>query len=107
MLADLGYQVIEAASGEEALQLLDAGQQFDLLVTDHLMPGISGTDLARMVRAARPETAILLVSGYADREGLDPDLRRLNKPFRESELKASLSHLYGESGDGHRGEGLN
>lgn len=107
MLADLGYQVIEAASGEEALQLLDAGQQFDLLVTDHLMPGISGTDLARMVRAARPETAILLVSGYADREGLDPDLRRLNKPFRESELEASLSHLYGESGDGHRGEGLN
>lgn len=97
MLADLGYRVIEAASGEEAIRLLDTGQQFDLLVTDHLMPGISGTDLARMVRASRPEAAILLVSGYAEREGLDPDLPRLAKPFRKNELAASLSQLGGEA----------
>lgn len=97
MLADLGYSVIEAASGEEAIRLLDGGQQFDLLVTDHLMPGISGTDLARMVRTSRPGTAILLVSGYAEREGLDPDLPRLTKPFRKNELALSLSQLSGES----------
>ncbi|WP_240356741.1 ATP-binding protein [Pseudomonas sp. 15A4] len=93
MLADLGYRVIEASSGEEALQLLGTGQHVDLIVTDHLMPGISGTDLARRVRNARPGTAILLVSGYAEHEGLDPDLPRLTKPFRKSELAASLSQL--------------
>nr|WP_208644476.1 PAS domain S-box protein [Stutzerimonas zhaodongensis] len=97
MLSDLGYRVIEAASGEQAMQLLDTGQQFDLLVTDHLMPGISGTDLARQVRASKPGTAILIVSGYAELEGLDPDLARLTKPFRKSELAASLIYLGGES----------
>jgi CheY-like chemotaxis protein len=97
MLADLGYRVIEAASGEEALQLLHSGQPFNLLVTDHLMPGINGTDLARVVSSSRPGTAILLVSGYAEREGLDPDIPRLTKPFRKDELAASLSQLGGES----------
>ncbi|MBD8617190.1 GAF domain-containing protein [Pseudomonas putida] len=93
MLAELGYCVIEAASGEEALELMDTGETFDLLITDHLMPGISGTDLAKRVRRARPGTAILLVSGYAEREGLDPDLPRLSKPFRKNELATSLAHL--------------
>jgi len=99
MLAELGYRVVEAASGEEALELIEAGEAFDLLVTDHLMPGINGTDLARVVRTSRPGTAILLVSGYAEREGLDPDLPRLTKPFRKNELAASLSQLCGESRD--------
>ncbi|MBK5007515.1 response regulator [Pseudomonas sp. S32] len=93
MLAELGYRVIEAGSGEEAMQLMASGQVFDLLITDHLMPGINGTDLARVVRASQPGTAILLVSGYAEREGLDPELPRLSKPFRKSELAASLAAL--------------
>lgn len=91
MLADLGYHVIEAASGEEALRLIEAGQPFDVLVTDHLMPGITGTELARVVKSLRPGIGILLISGYAEREGLDPDTPRLNKPFRKDELAASLS----------------
>ena len=91
MLADLGYHVIEAASGEEALSLVEAGQTLDLLVTDHLMPGITGTELARLVKSMRPGIGILLISGYAEREGLDPDIPRLNKPFRKDELAASLS----------------
>jgi CheY-like chemotaxis protein len=97
MLTDLGYSVLEAASGEEAMRLLAGGRAFDLLVTDHLMPGVSGTDLARAVRTSRPDTAILLVSGYAEREGLDPDLPRLTKPFRKDELAASLSQLGGDT----------
>ena len=97
MLAELGYCVIEAASGEQAMALVDTGEPFDLLITDHLMPGINGTDLARLVRASRPGTAILLVSGYAEREGLDPELPRLTKPFRKNELAASLSQLGGRS----------
>ncbi|WP_244157167.1 PAS domain S-box protein [Pseudomonas argentinensis] len=97
MLADLGYRVIEAASGEEAMRLLEAGQPFDLLVTDHLMPGINGTDLARAVHTARPDTGILIVSGYAELEGLNPDLSRLTKPFRKHELALCLAQLGGEA----------
>nr|WP_314483307.1 ATP-binding protein [uncultured Pseudomonas sp.] len=97
MLAELGYRVVEAASGEQALELMHTAQPFDLLVTDHLMPGISGTDLARAVRLSSPDTAILVISGYAEREGIDPDLPRLNKPFRKYDLATSLARLRGEA----------
>jgi PAS domain S-box-containing protein len=91
MLSDLGYAVIEATSAEEALSLIQKGEAFDLLVTDHLMPGINGTDLAREVRSAKPGLPVLLVSGYAD--GVDSDLPRLRKPFRAEELASSLAQL--------------
>ncbi|MDQ2762131.1 MAG: response regulator, partial [Pseudomonadota bacterium] len=93
MLADLGYKVIEATSGEEAMRLINDGVQFDLLVTDHLMPGMTGTDLAYAVRKLRPERAVLIVSGYADIAGIDATLPRLAKPFRRDELAARLSQL--------------
>jgi len=93
MLQDLGYDVIEAASAEDALRLFNGGERVDLLVTDHLMPGMTGADLARAVRAARPELPVLLVSGYAESEGITADLPRLTKPFRKDELAASLAQL--------------
>ncbi|MDZ4370804.1 MAG: response regulator, partial [Phenylobacterium sp.] len=93
MLADLGFEVTEAASGGAALQLLRSGLAPDLLVTDHLMPGMTGTELARTVQSDRPETRILIISGYAEAVGVDADLARLNKPFRRDELEASVSDL--------------
>jgi CheY-like chemotaxis protein len=95
MLTDLGYVVVEASSGEDALRIIEAGERFDLLVTDHLMPGITGVDLARKVRSGMPEMPVLLVSGYAEREGIAPDLPRLVKPFRKDELAACLVGLGG------------
>jgi CheY-like chemotaxis protein len=97
MLADLGYAVVEAASAEEAMRLFEEGKRFDLLLTDHLMPGMSGEDLARAVRNAHPEVRVLLVSGYAESEGIAPDLPRLTKPFRKDELAASLAQLAGSN----------
>ena len=97
MLVDLGYEVIEAQSAEEALRLIHGGTAPDLLVTDHLMPGMSGADLAREARALRPGLPILLVSGYAEVDGIAPDLPRLTKPFRNAELAESLSTLMGEA----------
>ena len=93
MLADLGYAVVEAASGEEAMRLIDKGEWFDLLVTDHLMPGMTGTDLARAVKSVRADLPVLLVSGYAENEGIAPDLPRLTKPFRKDELASVLAQL--------------
>jgi PAS domain S-box-containing protein len=93
MLSDLGYSVVEAASGEEAVRLISSGERFDVLVTDHLMPGMTGTDLADTVRAAKPGMPVLLVSGYAEHQGIEPALPRLTKPFRADELAARLSEL--------------
>ena len=93
MLADLGYDVVEANSAEQALQLIADGAAPDLIVTDHLMPGMSGADLARRVRVERPDLPILIVSGYAETEGISPDLPRLTKPFRNAELALSIAGL--------------
>jgi CheY-like chemotaxis protein len=93
MLADLGYAVVEAGSAEEALALIRNGVRPELLVTDHLMTGMNGTDLARIVRSEAAGVQVLLVSGYADAEGVAPDLPRLTKPFRRDELAATLANL--------------
>ena len=90
MLADLGYAVVEAESAEDAWRLIESGLAFDLLITDHLMPGLSGTELARRVRSRLPDKPLLIISGYAEVEGIAPDLPRLVKPFRRTELAAAL-----------------
>ncbi|MBB5716951.1 PAS domain S-box protein [Sphingomonas aerophila] len=97
MLNDFGFDVVEAGSAEEALNLLKAGEAPDLLVTDHLMPGMSGADLAREARLLNPGLPVLVVSGYAEVEGIAPDLPRLTKPFRNADLAASLTELLSTS----------
>jgi CheY-like chemotaxis protein len=94
MLIDLGYDIVEASSGEEALELLGQTPP-DLLLTDHLMPGINGVELAKEARARIPSLPILIISGYAELEGLAPELPRLTKPFRNSELAECLASLTG------------
>ncbi|HEX8556277.1 MAG TPA: PAS domain-containing protein [Sphingomonas sp.] len=93
MLNDMGYEVIEAASGEEALRLFDQVNPPDLLVTDHLMPGMSGVELIREIRLLKADLPVLIVSGYAEVDGIAPDLPRLTKPFRNAELADRLSTL--------------
>ena len=91
MLSDIGYSVVEVPSAEQAMELISDGLQPDLLITDHLMPGMNGTDLARAVRDQRPDLPVLIVSGYAEHAGLDPDLPRLTKPFRRNDLAAAIA----------------
>jgi signal transduction histidine kinase/CheY-like chemotaxis protein len=93
MLADLGYDVVEASSGEQALLLLDEGLAPDLLITDYLMPGMSGAGLVMAVRVRKPGLPILIVSGYAEPQGIAPDLPRLTKPFRSTDLAKSIASL--------------
>ena len=92
MLAELGYAVEEAESGAEALDRI-AKRTPDIVVTDHLMPGLSGTELAAALRLTRPGLPVLIVSGYADLEGLPADLPRLTKPFRQADLAACIAAL--------------
>jgi CheY-like chemotaxis protein len=96
MLSDFGYRVVETGSAEEALAIYTNGGPngaIDLVVTDHLMPGMTGTDLAHAIHAIKPELPVLIISGYAELGGIAPDLPRLAKPFRSSELSAMLENL--------------
>lgn len=93
MLNDMGYSVTEADSAEVALEVIRTGFAPDVLITDHLMPGITGTELARIIQAKLPRTAVLIISGYADVDGIAPDMPRLAKPFRESDLTRILEDL--------------
>ena len=93
MLEEAGFQVTEVGSAEEALETLGTGADFTLLLTDHLMPGMDGTQLVRMARSLRPALPCLIVSGYADVDGVAPDLPRLTKPFRAEELLNALSAI--------------
>ncbi len=93
MLESLGYDTEEADSAMLAERRLRDGELFDLIVTDHLMPGTTGAELAATVRRHWPRLPVLLVSGYADVEGIAPDIPRLTKPFREAELAQAIAGL--------------
>lgn len=93
MLRELGYDVLEASSAEHALAIMKTDPDIDILVTDHLMPGTTGTDLIEQARALKPEIRALLISGYAENAGISPGLPRLTKPFRQVDLARSLATL--------------
>jgi signal transduction histidine kinase/CheY-like chemotaxis protein len=102
MLSDLGYDIVQAASGAEALRLLRSGCEPDLLVTDFLMPGMNGVDLIEQARAIAPKARPLLITGYSDiAAGPGANLPRLQKPFRQSELARRVADLltFGDGAD--------
>lgn len=96
-LQELGYRVIEAASGAEALDLLYARDDIDLLFTDVVMPGgMSGRQLADAAQAFRPALPILYTSGYTEdaiihHGRLDPGVMLLSKPYRRADLAQKVS----------------
>lgn len=96
MLEDLGHRVIGANSGRHALDILRTEQPIDLMVTDHVMPGMTGIELAVKSREVRPALPILLATGYADLpEGSPLDLPRLAKPYHQDQLRDRLDQMLG------------
>jgi len=65
ILRDLNYQVIEAKDSATALRLLDADKKFDLLLTDVVLPGKNGRELANEVESRRPDVKIIFMTGYS------------------------------------------
>ncbi|HTO33452.1 MAG TPA: PAS domain-containing protein [Pararhizobium sp.] len=94
MLMDLGHEVVEVHSGREALDLLNNGQVFDLMITDYSMPGMTGADLVKAARSLNPDFPILLATGYADLPpGVDIEVPRLGKPYSQQSLAAEIVKL--------------
>jgi two-component system cell cycle sensor histidine kinase/response regulator CckA len=85
-----GYTVITAENGEEALEILDRGEEFVLLISDVVMPGMDGPTMVAEARKSRPDLPILFMSGYAEeqlRKSIDLDhVAFLPKPFSVQEL---------------------
>jgi len=87
MLMDLGHSVTEASSGIEALQILETNPQFDLVVTDYAMPGMTGLDLAAKIKQLQPKIPIIIATGYAELPTDAPDeFLRLDKPYNQQQL---------------------
>ena len=94
MLRDIGYEVLTAASGAEALMLLRSGCEISLLVTDYLMPGMNGVDLVQQAGSVVPGLPALLITGYSNiASGPGAALPRLAKPFRQVDLAARVAEL--------------
>ena len=95
-LESLGYRVIAAVDGSEALARIAQGETPDILFTDIVMPGgISGWELVERAQRMLPGLKVLMTSGYAvetlaDRGRLRPDLKVLDKPYRKAELARRL-----------------
>jgi PAS domain S-box-containing protein len=95
-LEGYGYRVLQASSAEQAIEATERyGERIDLLLTDVIMPGMSGRRLAEDVLSRRPQTKILYMTGYTDdmvvqHRVLEPGVQLLQKPFSKAELAVKV-----------------
>jgi CheY-like chemotaxis protein len=82
MFEALGFAVFDAYSGQHALALLEARPEIGVLFVDVRMPGMSGPELAEIVRRRRPDIRIVLTSGYVGEEAVPDGLPFVPKPWR-------------------------
>jgi signal transduction histidine kinase len=103
MLRELGYDVHEAGSGGAALELLAREPNIDLMLVDYAMPGMSGTDVARHVRATKPLLPTLFITGFADLTALAgvSESHIIGKPFHQHELAVKVRVALAEAEAGH------
>jgi two-component system, cell cycle sensor histidine kinase and response regulator CckA len=99
ILTNAGYQVLEAATPADALTRFATADRIDAVLTDALMPGMSGVQLIEQFRRTRPDLPTLLMSGYTagslpSRQSLPTDLPFIRKPFTGSALLHRLRELF-------------
>ena len=102
VLRSKGYDVLEARSGESALEVLNnRAEPIDLLITDVVMPRVDGPTLVRQVRKDRPDLNVIFISGYTEdafrkRLGQDTGIHFLPKPFSLKQLAGKVKEVMGE-----------
>jgi nitrogen-specific signal transduction histidine kinase/CheY-like chemotaxis protein len=93
-LEDAGFDVVVAASGDQALAMLGGGLDVDVVFSDIVMPGqVSGIDLAGLLRERRPGLPVVLATGYTDQRAAVPGVQVLAKPYEIGQLVALLAGL--------------
>jgi DNA-binding NtrC family response regulator len=102
-LASMGHRVAQASSGLQALEIIDRKEPIDLLLTDVVMPGLHGFNLARMAILRRPEIRILYMSGYTEVDVVTKDSgprygKLLEKPLRPDELQREVEEALAQPG---------
>jgi CheY-like chemotaxis protein len=102
LLAELGYQAIEASDAEAARKQLESGKDFHLMISDVGLPGINGRQLAEIARQHYPSMPILFVTGYAEnaaiRAGfLGTNMAMIAKPFQVEQLAAKIGEMIADA----------
>ncbi|MHB1204192.1 MAG: MHYT domain-containing protein [Rhodospirillaceae bacterium] len=100
-LERLGYSVVTAETGALAITVLEEGGATDLVLTDVIMPGMTGADLAREVQRRWPRTRILMTSGYTaaavvGKVKMPPGVRLLSKPYTNAQLSEAVQSVLSE-----------
>ncbi len=100
-LARAGYTVTAASDGDEGLAAIAKGGEFDLVVSDVVMPGMDGPAMVRAIRKVRPDLPVLFMSGYAEeqlRSQIDlPDMHFIAKPFSVQQIGDKVARVLGEA----------
>jgi PAS domain S-box-containing protein len=100
MLEDLGHTALQAASGAEALEILRQAQAVDLVLTDQVMPKMTGAQLIAAIRAERPQLPLIIATGFAELPAdLDPHLPKLRKPFDQGLLARTIDASLRQAAD--------
>jgi PAS domain S-box-containing protein len=93
LLRDVGHDVVQAADGAELLSILAQGVACDLLISDYAMPHVSGAEVIRQAREARPALPAIIITGYADAQSISrrPEgVQILAKPFTPRQLMSAI-----------------
>jgi two-component system, cell cycle sensor histidine kinase and response regulator CckA len=99
ILSAFGYQVLTASGGQKALDIIAKGEpKIDLVITDLVMPAMSGRELVEHLRKVSPQIRILCTSGYVPPPAQSEDSAYLQKPFTSQELLVKVKQVLNASG---------
>jgi CheY-like chemotaxis protein len=94
LLEDLGFQVTEAGAPKEALEVVETAHEFDVLVTDVVMPGMDGWTFAEHIRARHPSMPVVYVSGYSTERTRPVEGSQIVwKPFSKKQLAQAIREV--------------
>jgi len=102
VLTRLGYDVVAAENGKKGVDLFNNAPFFDLVITDIRMPGMSGNDVAKLIRASRKsDTPLIAITGFPDEIEKDMFDSSLQKPFSLKDFEKVIDHLTKNSVGAH------
>src|SRR5437773_12074152 len=96
VLRRAGFEIVPAASGEEALSVLDGDENIDLVILDIMLPGISGIDTLRAVRIANPNLPVIVITAFSSIDGAIEAMKHgafhyIPKPFKNEEVVLTVN----------------